>query len=149
MPIEFKRGRVFTLSVEGAPYLYLGYSDKWGQRKRFPFLEEITDSAKALGAVAYSAEATPSADFAAMVPDTYEPTRLVLEYGRLFLNHAGMGSDWDGSGLFVQRYPARVFKFALCQHVKTEEGHSPNPRRGWHPGHCSVCGMSMTIDSGD
>lgn len=41
-----------------------------------------------------------------------------------------------------------VRRFAICNHEK-EEGAGADHRRGWHPGKCRLCGMDMTIDSGD
>lgn len=59
----------------------------------------------------------------------------------------------DGTGLvliygdpFVK--DARAGRFALCKHKKVM-GFGANPSRGWHPGHCELCGLDMTVDSGD
>jgi hypothetical protein len=43
---------------------------------------------------------------------------------------------------------ALIGHFAICKHQK-QEGAGANHQRGWHPGHCKVCGMDMTVDSGD
>lgn len=75
-------------------------------------------------------------------------------YCTAFLSSTAMGGSgsWDGSGVLLEMHNStkpRVFKFALCVHEKTEDGHSPNHGRGWHPGHCKHCGLDMTVDSGD
>lgn len=54
----------------------------------------------------------------------------------------------DGGGM-VLYYPGKAAVFAVCNHQKTEEGHRPNHMRGWHPGHCALCGIDMSVDSGD
>jgi hypothetical protein len=51
------------------------------------------------------------------------------------------GNNWKSHG--------KAARFAICKHKKTEEGHSPNHSRGWHPGHCELCGLDMSVDSGD
>lgn len=43
---------------------------------------------------------------------------------------------------------AIIGHFAICKHKKVDHADA-NHMRGWHPGHCSVCGMNMTVDSGD
>lgn len=66
------------------------------------------------------------------------------------LGAANMGSGLGGEGYAVT-YDSQapiVRRFAICKHEK-EEGAGANHMRGWHPGHCRLCGMDMTIDSGD
>lgn len=41
-----------------------------------------------------------------------------------------------------------VRRFMICKHV-VEEGAGANHSRGWHPGHCKLCGMDTSYDSGD
>lgn len=36
----------------------------------------------------------------------------------------------------------------MCNHKKIE-GPNADHRRGWHPGFCELCGLDMTVDSGD
>jgi hypothetical protein len=43
---------------------------------------------------------------------------------------------------------ARGGRFAICKHEKVD-GPGANHSRGWHPGHCRLCGLDMTVDSGD
>lgn len=60
------------------------------------------------------------------------------------------GSRWskDADGKSVHTHTPIVRRFAICKHEK-EEGAGADHRRGWHPGKCRLCGMDMTIDSGD
>ncbi|TAL43868.1 MAG: hypothetical protein EPN91_05800 [Salinibacterium sp.] len=65
-------------------------------------------------------------------------------------NFSNMGSGPDGSG-YVCIYGGagpKVGRFSICKHQK-QMGAGANPSRGWNPGHCSKCGLDMTIDSGD
>lgn len=120
----------------------------WNKQLVLPNLEEILDPKKALVALAGS-RAYPKfydSGFKLPKPSGYST------YAKLFLHANSDGSAWDGSGLVLTHHNTdvgRVFKFALCVHEKTEEGHNPNHGRGWHPGHCVKCGMDMTVDSGD
>ena len=36
----------------------------------------------------------------------------------------------------------------VCKHDKAS-GANANHQRGWHPGYCKLCGLDMTVDSGD
>lgn len=75
---------------------------------------------------------------------------------QFFLTPAGMGSvrhgSFDGGGyvLIWGGYPngGRAGTFAICRHQKLDAP-GANHSRGWHPGACKLCGMDMTIDSGD
>lgn len=65
-------------------------------------------------------------------------------------NYSNMGGSPDGSG-YVTIYGSgkpTVGRFAICKHEK-EIGAGANPSRGWYPGRCKLCGLDMTIDSGD
>lgn len=72
---------------------------------------------------------------------------------RFFLDY-GQGGDLEGTGLVAWvewkdgAYRATAMKFAICEHTKVE-GPGANHSRGWHPGHCSKCGLDMSVDSGD
>ena len=50
------------------------------------------------------------------------------------------GAGYAGAGV--------VYRFDICKHEK-EDAPGADHRRGWHPGHCRLCGMDMTVDSGD
>jgi hypothetical protein len=72
---------------------------------------------------------------------------------RFFLDY-GQGGQLYGSGMAAwtgwkdSTYRAQGLKFAICKHTaKSDPG--ANPIRGWHPAHCTKCGLDMTIDSGD
>jgi hypothetical protein len=43
----------------------------------------------------------------------------------------------------------KAYRFAICKHEKLSTGSAMENRRGWHPGYCRLCGLDMTIDSGD
>ncbi len=42
-----------------------------------------------------------------------------------------------------------AFRVAICKHEKVGSGSADDARRGWHPGACRLCGLDMTVDSGD
>jgi hypothetical protein len=79
------------------------------------------------------------------------PTESRQQWTQFFLLHdANMSSDVGGGGYAVT-YGSKapiVRRFAICKHEK-EDGAGANHMRGWHPGKCRLCGMDMTIDSGD
>lgn len=138
----------YKFDQDGAPSFHP--FSPWGKLAPLPNLEEITDPEKALFEIAVSH---------ALCPDIYNlafnmPGNSYSTYCTAFLRSTPMGGNgsWDGAGVLLSMHNTikpRVFKFALCKHEKTEEGHSPNHNRGWHPGHCRLCGMDMTVDSGD
>lgn len=77
-------------------------------------------------------------------------------WARYFLTRT-QGGRLDGGGYVVvydSRYAdgkslgGRAGRFAICKHEK-EVGPGAVPSRGWHPGHCRLCGLDMTVDSGD
>lgn len=83
-------------------------------------------------------------------------------WARYFLE-TGQGGQLYGSGYVIWYQPVRwdpdrkpkplhavgkVGRFAICKHEKVDDP-SANHMRGWHPGHCSKCGLDMTVDSGD
>jgi hypothetical protein len=43
----------------------------------------------------------------------------------------------------------KIFEFAICQHNKTGGATRAQEMRGWHPGRCSLCGLDLSVDSGD
>lgn len=82
------------------------------------------------------------------------------QWTQFFLLHdANMSMDLGGGGYAVTYGGSRyingknyqtpiVRRFAICKHEKVD-GPGANHSRGWHPGHCRLCGLDMTIDSGD
>lgn len=73
-------------------------------------------------------------------------------WARYFYNTTQRGHR-DGTGvvlLYGDPYAknARGGRFALCRHVFVS-GSGARPSSGWHPGHCDLCGLDMTVDSGD
>lgn len=71
------------------------------------------------------------------------------EWAIYFLGQT-QGGFYDGSGMILSygHGKGRAIRFALCKHEKVD-GPGANPRRGWHPGYCKLCGLDMTVDSGD
>lgn len=71
-------------------------------------------------------------------------------WARFFLRQ-GQGGGYTGEG-YVIAYSgidgSRFGHFAICVHQMVE-GAGADHRRGWHPGHCGLCGMDMSVDSGD
>lgn len=59
---------------------------------------------------------------------------------------AAVLEDLDANQLY-QGNP-HGFRVAVCKHEKVP-GSGANPQRGWHPGSCRLCGMDLTVDSGD
>lgn len=70
-------------------------------------------------------------------------------WAQFFLDR-GQGGGLQGSGvvLYWEASKGRAASFAICEHVKVE-GAGANHSRGWHPGHCSKCGLDLSVDSGD
>ena len=64
-----------------------------------------------------------------------------MQWTQYFLNIS------QGEGLAII-YRRGAFRFAICKHEKVP-GADANPLRGWHPGHCRLCGLDMTVDSSD
>jgi len=138
----------YKFEEDGKPYFH-PYTP-WGSQLPLPHLEEITDPAEALFAIAV----TNHLDGQPYNLAFKQPGRPYSTYCTAFLSPTPMGGSgsWNGAGVLLEMHNStkpRVYRFALCKHEKTEEGHSPNHGRGWHPGHCKHCGMDMTVDSGD
>jgi hypothetical protein len=90
----------------------------------------------------------------ALLPDGGRP-----QWTQFFLT-TYMMSGCDGGGYAVTYGAGKLIegtyqcapivrRFAICKHEKTEEGYRSNHERGWHPGHCKLCGYGMSYDSGD
>lgn len=68
-----------------------------------------------------------------------------------FFLHRTQNSIYDGSGMFVRYEASRppiTGRFWICKHEKVDAPDA-NHIRGWHPGWCKLCGLDMTVDSGD
>ena len=65
-------------------------------------------------------------------------------------NMSAGGSPTSGEGYAVRYENGKgvVYSWAICRHQKVD-GAGANHSHGWHPGRCSICGIDMTIDSGD
>jgi hypothetical protein len=146
--MEFQKNRHYVFAEDGKAYFH-PYTP-WAHQEILPNLEEIIEPADALFQIAV----TNALDDAPYNLAFKMPGEHYATYCKVFLRSTPMGSrkSWDGSGVLLTMHNStkpRVFKFALCKHEKTEEGHRPNQGRGWHPGHCKHCGMDLTVDSGD
>lgn len=135
----------YVLKEDMAPYLHP--LKPWNQQQELPNLEEITDPLEIVRWVALRLK--PNTDY--YNAGVKLPGRQYSTYCTLFLDSQPGGGGWGGGGMVLTHdYPTpKAFRFALCKHEKTEEGHNPNHGRGWHPGHCVKCNMDMTVDSGD
>lgn len=71
------------------------------------------------------------------------------EWAQFFLDR-GQGGGLQGSGIVLYWSPSKgkAATFAICEHVKADAP-GANHSRGWHPGHCTKCGLDMSVDSGD
>ncbi|QGZ66318.1 hypothetical protein [Paraburkholderia acidisoli] len=38
---------------------------------------------------------------------------------------------------------------SICKHEVVDTGTADSKMRGWHPAHCSKCGMNLSVDSSD
>lgn len=142
--------KVYKVEEDLKPYMF-PLTNVWDTSKiaRLPNLEPVLDPFEALCAINNRRQQHQYYNSAFNLPGRY--TERYLTYAKVYTEYS-RGGGWDGVGYVVTSHntdQGRVFKFQLCKHEKTEEGHSPNHSRGWHPGHCKHCGMDMTVDSGD
>jgi hypothetical protein len=136
----------YNFQEDGKSYFY-PYTP-WATQAVLPNLVEVTDPARALFELAISKPLCPAPYGLAFKI----PGEQYASYCTAYLRSTPGGGGWEGSGVLLSMHNSlkpRVFTFALCLHEKTEDGHSPNHNRGWHPGHCALCGMDMSVDSGD
>lgn len=141
--------KVYEVAVDLKPYLHP--LQPWRQQQQLPNLEEITDLKVALKEIGWRRQRVEHYNWATMLPpDARGYQSPYPGYVNLYAGWVS-GGGWDGTGIILttNEHENRVFRFALCKHEKTEEGHNPRPGRGWHPGHCKLCNMDMTVDSGD
>jgi hypothetical protein len=141
--------KVYRIEEDLKPYLHP--FQPWGQQIALPNLVEITDPLEALREIGYRKQQGAYNTAAKLPPRNPKFPSQYPEYCNLYAGWRS-GGAWDGTGILLttNEHPGnRVFKFALCVHEKTEEGHHPNHSRGWHPGHCKHCNMDMSVDSGD
>ncbi len=77
-------------------------------------------------------------------------------WARVFLSYT-QGGQRDGRGVHIWHKGqaprnvghSQVASFALCQHTKRTISSIHDQQRGWHPGHCTRCGLDLTVDSSD
>lgn len=145
--------KVYKVEEDLKPYLF-PLTNAWKAElfQRLPNLEEVSDPAIAIWEIACRRPVDHYNSAVLLPPRNPEYPSRYLEYATVYCGWKS-GGGWDGTGVVVTTNEGygkcRVFKFALCLHEKTEEGHQPNHGRGWHPGHCKHCGMDMSVDSGD
>jgi hypothetical protein len=124
-------------------------------KQPLPNVKEVTDPQTALDLIRGTLYDKPVYE---MTVQNFDPPRNGTQttercyYPKIFLNSQGMGSSFDGSGVFICRpsgrdHHARVFSFYICDHDWDESG--ANHSRGWHPKRCKKCGFDASIDSGD
>lgn len=83
-----------------------------------------------------------------------DPSQTRKSWTQFFLrsepNMSTRGSTTSGAGYAVRYDGGKgvVYDWALCRHKKADHP-GANHSRGWHPGHCVLCGIDMTVDSGD
>lgn len=82
-------------------------------------------------------------------PPIGHQTHQIAYYPKIFLETAGMGGQFVGSGVILtaNNGKAEAYSFMMCEHVWNESG--ANHSRGWHPKRCTKCGFDASIDSGD
>ena len=74
-------------------------------------------------------------------------------WARAFLGYT-QGGHLTGSGYLIAYNrpgdpspPPQIWRFMLCDHSFVAG--RGRPERGWRPGHCSRCGLDMSVDSSD
>lgn len=69
--------------------------------------------------------------------------------------YPGQGGGLTGAGFVMlgkhfRDEPAQAKRFHICQHKKLSTMPvGMDPRRGYSPGYCEICGFNMFVDSGD
>ncbi len=109
-----------------------------------PNYEPIEDADRLLGALLQPGGVRKGQ---VLLPGMVYPHDAVFSFPYDVISGGGLGvfayTTWrDG------KYTGRGGRFALCKHEKIE-GAGANHQRGWHPGHCKLCGVDMSYDSGD
>lgn len=73
----------------------------------------------------------------------------------IYYLNCGQGGGYTGAGVVViiagyNGGPDSIVtgRFAICKHESVEDP-GANHSRGWHPAHCSKCGLDLSVDSGD
>jgi hypothetical protein len=148
------------------PTEYTTFMDRFNEilqsdgKECLPNVKEITDLQEGLNLIRSTDDklnksvTTPYRflirEFEAVPPS--KQTKEICWYPKFFLNSVGMGSTFDGSGVFLctpsgRDHNAKVFTFAFCEHEWDTSG--SNHSRGWHRKVCTKCGVDASIDSGD
>lgn len=71
------------------------------------------------------------------------------EWGLFFLSTT-QGGAYSGKGMVLcyNHGQGAAYHFSICKH-QPEELPGANHIRGWHPARCKLCGLDMSVDSGD
>jgi hypothetical protein len=87
-----------------------------------------------------------------------DPTSGYRSWAHYFIGVRQIMGRHNGSGMVLyytsgnaeNGYQAqgRAAEFEICKHTPVEDP-GANHSRGWHPAHCSTCGLDMSVDSGD
>lgn len=74
---------------------------------------------------------------------------LLIDDGRGYAVTYG-GQRWEPAekGMKAVATPI-VRRFAICKHEFVGTGTVEQSQRGWRPGYCKLCGLDMSVDSGD
>ena len=115
-----------------------------GGKLPLPNPEEIAPPA-ALNLIAASATST--------ITEAIHRARLEGSKGSMWARYMlsyTQGGQLSGEGIAFLWFNSggKAFRFAICKH-QIEARPGGNPSRGWHPSHCTVCGLNTSVDSGD
>ena len=113
-------------------------------KRELPNYEEV-DLAKGVANIACLGWGQPVGVKRAKVPGASHS-----DWARYFLDST-QGGALDGAGMVMiwGSHGGRIGKFAICVHKHTGGGTREQKMRGWHPGRCEVCGLDLSVDSGD
>lgn len=133
---EFKTTLETALNSDGAVIL--------------PSTEELTDHADTVKQLSFMWPYKGVLPYRLLVKEitdeaTGRVSKSIIYWPKVFLHTAGMGGQFDGSGIILG--DGRAFKFNMCDHEWDCSG--ANHSRGWHPKRCTKCGFDASIDSGD
>lgn len=78
------------------------------------------------------------------------PSSKSPEPARYFLSRTQGGvNDGSGSAMVWTRDGVKIVDFAICEHKNIGSGTHDQEMRGWRPAVCRICGLDMSVDSGD
>ena len=82
----------------------------------------------------------------------YAPDGQLSKVWAAYFPHRTQGGGLTG-GFVCLYYDSTIWggkavEVTVCKHEKVVHDNA-RPQRGWHPGHCKLCGLDMTVDSSD